>query len=99
MSAAIDWSALRKDFPILDQKVHGQPPVYFDNAATSLRAKIRVPSVVEKSPPVSPCRRGSSKLSWGHVGLEQMCGGGTHRWKSQRRVAVHRHARAGGGVV
>jgi len=35
MSAAIDRSALRKDFPILDQQVHGQPPVYFDNAATS----------------------------------------------------------------
>jgi selenocysteine lyase/cysteine desulfurase len=31
----IDWSALRKDFPILDQKVHGKPLVYFDNAATS----------------------------------------------------------------
>jgi cysteine desulfurase/selenocysteine lyase len=27
-----DWSALRKDFPILDQKVHGKPLVYFDNA-------------------------------------------------------------------
>ena len=24
---AIDWSALRKDFPILDQKVHGKPLV------------------------------------------------------------------------
>jgi cysteine desulfurase/selenocysteine lyase len=30
-----DWSALRKDFPILDQQVHGKPLVYFDNAATS----------------------------------------------------------------
>jgi cysteine desulfurase/selenocysteine lyase len=30
-----NWSALRKDFPILDQKVHGQPLIYFDNAATS----------------------------------------------------------------
>jgi len=35
MSAAIDRSALRKDFPILDHKVHGQPLVYFANAATS----------------------------------------------------------------
>jgi cysteine desulfurase/selenocysteine lyase len=31
----IDWLKLRKDFPILDQKVHGQPLIYFDNAATS----------------------------------------------------------------
>jgi len=24
----IDWSALRKDFPILDQKVHDKPLIY-----------------------------------------------------------------------
>src|SRR5437764_7383664 len=33
-----DWKeleSLRTDFPILDQKVHGHPLVYFDNAATS----------------------------------------------------------------
>ena len=30
-----DWSALRGDFPILDQQVHGKPLIYFDNAATS----------------------------------------------------------------
>src|SRR5437879_2877223 len=31
----IDSEKLRADFPILDQKVHGQPLVYFDNAATT----------------------------------------------------------------
>src|SRR5258708_11186473 len=30
-----DWSALRADFPILDQAVHGHPLIYFDNAATT----------------------------------------------------------------
>jgi cysteine desulfurase/selenocysteine lyase len=35
----IDWAALRKDFPILDQKVHGKPLVYFDNAATSQKPR------------------------------------------------------------
>ncbi|HWX20960.1 MAG TPA: cysteine desulfurase [Candidatus Binatia bacterium] len=30
-----DWSAFRADFPILDQKVHGHPLLYFDNAATT----------------------------------------------------------------
>ena len=35
----IDWSALRKDFPILDQQVHGKPLVYFDNAATSQKPR------------------------------------------------------------
>ena len=41
MSATIDWSALRKDFPILDQKVHGKPLVYFDNAATSQMIRLQ----------------------------------------------------------
>lgn len=34
-----DWSALRRDFPILDQQVHGQPLIYFDNAATSQKPR------------------------------------------------------------
>ena len=34
-----NWPALRKDFPVLDQKVHGQPLIYFDNAATSQKPR------------------------------------------------------------
>jgi cysteine desulfurase/selenocysteine lyase len=30
-----DWAAIRADFPVLDQKVHGKQLVYLDNAATS----------------------------------------------------------------
>src|SRR4051812_30747618 len=33
--APIDWRAVRRDFPILDQQVHGHPLIYFDNAATT----------------------------------------------------------------
>jgi cysteine desulfurase/selenocysteine lyase len=33
--ANTDWAALREDFPILRQEVHGHPLVYLDNAATS----------------------------------------------------------------
>ncbi|MFB3920727.1 MAG: SufS family cysteine desulfurase [Terriglobia bacterium] len=32
---AFDIARIREDFPILKQKVHGKPLVYFDNAATS----------------------------------------------------------------
>ena len=32
-----DISRIRKDFPILDQKVNGKSLIYFDNAATSQR--------------------------------------------------------------
>jgi cysteine desulfurase/selenocysteine lyase len=35
----IDWSKLRKDFPILDQSVHGHPLIYLDNAATSQKPR------------------------------------------------------------
>jgi cysteine desulfurase / selenocysteine lyase len=34
-----DWSALRADFPILEQQVHGQPLIYFDNAATTQKPR------------------------------------------------------------
>jgi cysteine desulfurase/selenocysteine lyase len=35
----MNWSALRADFPVLDQKVHGQPLIYFDNAATTQKPR------------------------------------------------------------
>jgi cysteine desulfurase/selenocysteine lyase len=36
---AMKWSAIRADFPILDQKVHGRPLIYFDNAATTQKPR------------------------------------------------------------
>src|SRR5712692_8941909 len=35
----VDWQSLRNDFPILDQKVHGHPLIYFDNAATTQKPR------------------------------------------------------------
>jgi cysteine desulfurase/selenocysteine lyase len=35
----VDWKTLREDFPILDQKVHGQALLYLDNAATSQKPR------------------------------------------------------------
>ncbi len=35
----VNWSALRQDFPVLDQQVHGQPLIYFDNAATTQKPR------------------------------------------------------------
>ncbi len=34
-----DIDAIRKDFPILDRKVHGKPLVYLDNAATTQKPR------------------------------------------------------------
>jgi cysteine desulfurase/selenocysteine lyase len=36
---AFDVEQIRRDFPILDQKVHGKPLAYLDNAATSQKPK------------------------------------------------------------
>jgi cysteine desulfurase/selenocysteine lyase len=38
-TGALDVARIRRDFPILDRKVYGQPLVYFDNAATSQKPR------------------------------------------------------------
>jgi cysteine desulfurase/selenocysteine lyase len=35
----VDWSAIRQDFPILSERAHGQPLIYFDSAATSQKPR------------------------------------------------------------
>ena len=39
-SPIIDWTTLRKDFPILAEKINGHPLIYFDNAATSQKPRL-----------------------------------------------------------
>jgi cysteine desulfurase / selenocysteine lyase len=38
-SSTPDWTALRKDFPILREQAHGHPLIYFDSAATSQKPR------------------------------------------------------------
>ncbi|MDQ6861752.1 MAG: cysteine desulfurase [Verrucomicrobiota bacterium] len=35
----MDWAAIRAEFPILDQQVHGKPLIYFDSAATTQKPR------------------------------------------------------------
>jgi len=35
----VDWNAIREDFPILREKAHGHPLIYFDSAATSQKPR------------------------------------------------------------
>jgi cysteine desulfurase/selenocysteine lyase len=46
VSKKIDWGTLRKDFPILDQQVHGKPLIYLDNAATSQKPRAVIDALV-----------------------------------------------------
>ncbi len=43
---ASDWAALRADFPILQQTVHGRPLVYLDNAATTQKPRAVIAALV-----------------------------------------------------
>jgi cysteine desulfurase / selenocysteine lyase len=46
-SAGLDVARIRKDFPILKQKVHGKPLVYLDNAATSQKPQVVIDAEVK----------------------------------------------------
>lgn len=41
----LDIKAIRKEFPILNQKVNGKPLIYFDNAATSQKPKVVIDAI------------------------------------------------------
>lgn len=45
--AAFDVGKIREDFPILQQRVHGRPLVYLDNAATSQKPRRVIDAVSE----------------------------------------------------
>ena len=44
-SSSVDWAALRRDFPVLDQQVHGKPLVYLDSAASSQRPRAVIEAI------------------------------------------------------
>ena len=43
--ANVDWAALRRDFPILDQQVHGKPLIYLDSGASSQRPRAVIDAI------------------------------------------------------
>ena len=45
---AFDVARVRKDFPILGRKVHDQPLVYLDNAATAQKPRAVIDAVVSR---------------------------------------------------
>ena len=45
-ATAPDWAALRRDFPILNQQVHGKPLIYLDSGASSQKPRAVVDAIV-----------------------------------------------------
>ena len=46
-ASPLDVARIRKDFPILERKVHGKPLVYLDNAATTQKPRMVIDALVQ----------------------------------------------------
>jgi cysteine desulfurase/selenocysteine lyase len=44
-ASTVDWKAIREDFPILHEKTHGHPLIYFDSAATSQKPRAVIDAI------------------------------------------------------
>jgi cysteine desulfurase/selenocysteine lyase len=87
----IDWAALRADFPILDQKVHGKPLIYFDNAATSQKPRAVIQALVNYY------ERDNANV---HRGIHELSNRATHAFENARaRVAKFINARSADEII
>jgi cysteine desulfurase / selenocysteine lyase len=86
-----DWAALREDFPILRQKVHGHPLVYLDNAATSQKP-VAVLETLDRF-----YRQDNSNV---HRGIHELSRRATEGFESARdRVAHFLNARESAEII
>ena len=91
MSAISDWSTLRKDFPILDQEVHGKPLIYFDNAATSQKPRSVIAALTHYY------ERDNANV---HRGIHELSNRATSAFEAARiRSAKFINARSGDEIV
>src|SRR5580658_3912034 len=86
-----DWAALREDFPILRQKVHGHPLVYLDNAATTQKPIVVLEALDQFY------RRDNSNV---HRGIHELSRRSTVAFEAARdRVAQFLNARASDEII
>ncbi len=78
-AAQLDVDALRRDFPALDQRVHGHPLVYLDSAATAQRPARVIDAVADFY------RRDNANV---HRGLYDLSVRATARFEDARRVVA-----------
>src|SRR5438105_11693458 len=80
-TADVDWKAIREDFPILHEKAHGQPLIYFDSAATSQKPRNVLEAVQHYY---------QHKNANVHRGLHELSSRATEAYeRSRRRVAEY----------
>src|SRR5204862_4972570 len=86
-----DWQALREDFPILNQQVHGHPLIYFDNAATTQKPRNVLDALRHHY------ERDNANV---HRGLHELSSRATEAYESARsRVAEYIGAANAGEIV
>src|SRR5882724_97829 len=87
----VDFGKIRGDFPILDQKVHGQPLIYFDNAATTQKP----------APVLDALRRYYEKDNANvHRGIHELSNRTTAAFEAARaRAAAFIHARSADEII
>src|SRR5437879_5946883 len=90
-SSAVDWNALREDFPILREKAHGHPLIYFDNAATSQKPRVVIDALRHYY---------EHENANVHRGLHELSSRATEAYeRSRRRVATYLGATAADEIV
>ena len=90
-TSAIDWNAIREDFPILHERAHGHPLIYFDSAATS-----------QKPRPVIEALRNfyEHENANVHRGLHMLSSRATEAYENaRRRVAEYIGAASGDEII
>jgi cysteine desulfurase/selenocysteine lyase len=82
---------LRADFPVLNQKVHGHPLIYFDNAATSQKPSV----VIEALRHYYECDNANV-----HRGIHELSNRATTAFEAARtRVAAFLNARSADEII
>jgi cysteine desulfurase / selenocysteine lyase len=85
------WQAIRADFPILEQKVHGQPLIYFDNAATTQKPR----QVIEALRTYYESDNANV-----HRGIHELSNRATHAFEAARtRAAAFINARSAEEII
>src|SRR6202161_4355698 len=84
LNMKLDVENIRKDFPILRTKVHGQPLVYFDNAATSQKPLAVINAIEEYY------KETNSNV---HRGIHYLSNKATNAFEASRKtIAAHLNA-------
>src|SRR4029079_11299762 len=87
----LDWKAIREDFPILRERAHGHPLIYFDSAATSQKPQAVLDALQNYY------EHNNANV---HRGLHELSSRATEAYESARqRVALYLNAASADEIV